>query len=162
MRASIILTLALSAIAASAKTILPRAYPKCALDCLQHANFHGCGVTDYSCLCTNHQFLDETSQCIYNECTNPQDLAQAVQAASDACKAAGYPVTSTYTPTQSRSNTAGPSSTGSFNATVTPTGTTTPSGSSPTTTTSQGAAVRNSYSGVAALFGAAALGALAF
>ena len=109
MRASIILTLALGAVAASAKTIFPRAYPseclidkyllvfllmslrfatECALDCLSKANFHGCGTTDYSCLCTNHQFLDETSQCIYNECTNPQDLTQAIQAAGDACKAA--------------------------------------------------------------------------
>jgi hypothetical protein len=163
MRASLILTLALGAIAASATTIFPRAYPKCALDCLSHANFHGCGTTDYSCLCTNHQFLDETSQCIYNECTNPADLAQAIQAAAEACKAAGYPISSTYTPTQSRSNTAGPSSTGSFNATVTPTGsTTTHSSSSPAPTTSHNAATRASYSGVAALFGAAVLGALAF
>ncbi|KAF8314520.1 hypothetical protein DL93DRAFT_2080179 [Clavulina sp. PMI_390] len=60
----------------------------CADSCLANANLDGCGATDYSCLCQDHTFLDTTTQCIYNACTDPTDLQQAVATASAVCAAA--------------------------------------------------------------------------
>lgn len=63
-------------------------YLACATPCLTNPNLHGCAITDFTCLCTNTAFLNESSQCIYDNCTNPKDLKQATDTANGVCEAA--------------------------------------------------------------------------
>jgi len=117
-------------------------YPSCFLPCLQNFNPGSCVKTDYTCLCKNPQFIDGTAQCLYDKCSNPSDIAQAIKTSEQACLAAGVTLTSTYTPTQSRSNTGSTTSSvsttvSSGNATITSGGTSSSTSSSSTPTSSK-------------------------
>ncbi|KAF8333136.1 uncharacterized protein EI90DRAFT_3122206 [Cantharellus anzutake] len=138
-------------------------YPACFLPCLNATiidNF-GCKPSDFSCLCKNQNFLDTTAQCLYDKCTNPSDIAQAIATSQAACKAAGVILTSTYTPTQSRSQTgSGATSSTTF---VPTTGSVTSTSNSAPSSTKKGAAVALKVNSrpAAGVLGAALLAVLA-
>ena len=49
----------------------------CALDCVTNPkSYFGCSPDDNSCLCTNQQYVQETTQCIVDAC-NPSDADAA-------------------------------------------------------------------------------------
>ena len=60
----------------------------CFQPCLQNFDSGGCAKADYHCLCNNEVFINTTAQCLYNDCSNPADIAQAIKTSQDACLAA--------------------------------------------------------------------------
>jgi len=148
-------------IASSVSTAIlnPRdGYPACFQPCLVNFNSGGCAKADYHCLCNSQVFINSTAQCLYNDCSNPADIAQAIKTSQAACLAAGVTLTSTYTPTQSLSHSG--SATSSIPATLTSGNATSTSGPSSTPTSSKkGAAstLRLNLGSAAFVLGAALL-----
>ncbi|KAH9448514.1 hypothetical protein MJO28_014963 [Puccinia striiformis f. sp. tritici] len=65
--------------------------PPCALTCLTTAvssDGNPCGVSDFSCLCKNKNFLDASDKCFKNSCTG-DDLKAARSGGAEFCKALG-------------------------------------------------------------------------
>jgi len=111
-------------------------YPSCFQPCLQSFDPGSCLRTDFTCLCKDPKFINQTAQCLYDKCSNPSDIAQAIKTSEQACIAAGVTLTSTYTPTQSLSH-SGSATLSSGNATITSTGTSTGTSSQSSPTSSK-------------------------
>ncbi|KAJ3802074.1 hypothetical protein GGU11DRAFT_766645 [Lentinula aff. detonsa] len=65
--------------------------PPCALPCLTataSTSFGNCSSTDEACLCTNPQFIGNTTTCIEGACIG-NDLQTAISAAESLCAQAG-------------------------------------------------------------------------
>ncbi|KAJ3808340.1 hypothetical protein EV368DRAFT_84802 [Lentinula lateritia] len=65
--------------------------PTCALPCLtatSSTSFGSCSSTDEACLCSNPQFISNTTTCIEGACTG-NDLQTAISAAEALCAQAG-------------------------------------------------------------------------
>ncbi|KAJ4474358.1 hypothetical protein J3R30DRAFT_3508291 [Lentinula aciculospora] len=68
--------------------------PTCALPCLtatSSTSFGNCSSTDEACLCTNPQFISNTTTCIEGACTG-NDLQTAISAAESLCAQAGVTI----------------------------------------------------------------------
>lgn len=60
----------------------------CSFPCLVGANTDGCAATDNACMCMSQAFLDSTTACIVQSCTDPTDLATAEGTSVALCKMA--------------------------------------------------------------------------